>query len=329
MKVFKVIIFICLLAASCSNQDINLAEKKTDATQIYAGKEIIFLSVMTTIPFWDDHKQALSDLSKNTGVKTSFIGPETWDLDAEITMLYDIAKKKPTGILLFAADDSPKLAKAIDEITEQGIPVVNIIQEVSNSKRLSRIGINNYNAGRAGGEELGKAIGGKGKILIGETNSAIFHERSRGYKDVLKEKYPNVQIAAMVDDLCDPTEGPKRYMEALKQHPDVVGIGGVNAESGKAAARAVIELGLSGKIKIIGFDRDDKMLSYMKEGIITASIAQKSYFDTALGAKFILEYEKNLNVEDLKKNNLKIYPDDVDMGVWVVNKNNVDLFLNK
>jgi ribose transport system substrate-binding protein len=305
-------------------------EKKTDidTDMIYTGKEIVFLSVATTIPFWDDHKLALNDLTQNCGLKTSFVGPETWDLDAEVSMLYEIAKKKPTGILLFAADDSPKLAKAIDDVTAQGIPIINIIQEVSNCKRLTRIGINNYNAGRAGGEELGKAIGGKGKVLIGEADSMIFHERSRGYREVLKEKYPNVQVVEMVDDEVDPTVGPTRYLEALKRHPDVVGIGGTNAESGKAAARAVVELGLAGKIKIIGMDRDDKMLEYLKEGTITGSVAQKSYFETALGAKFLLEYENNLNVADFKRNNLKIYPDDVDMGVWIVNKDNVDFFLN-
>jgi ribose transport system substrate-binding protein len=322
-------IFFCFLLISCQNQDISLSEKTGNASGLYAGKEIVFLTVETTLPFWKHYTLALNDLAKNLGIKTSTIGPETWDLDAEITMLYELAKKKPTGILLFAADDNPKLAKAINDVVDQGVPIINLIQEVSNSKRLTRIGIDNYKAGRAGGEALGKAVGGSGKVLIGETDSAIFHERSRGYKDVLKEKYPNIQVVEMVDDKVDPTEGPKKYLEALKRHPDVVGIGGTDAESGKAAARAVIELGLTGKIKIIGMDRDDKMLAYLKDGTITGSVAQKSYFDAAMGAKMLLDYETGLNVTDMKNNNLKIYPDDIDSGVWIINKDNVDAFLNK
>ena len=44
-----------------------------------AGMEYVFLSVVTQVPFWVDHRLGLDDAAEALGVKTSFTGPLDFD----------------------------------------------------------------------------------------------------------------------------------------------------------------------------------------------------------------------------------------------------------
>src|SRR5207248_11755592 len=47
----------------------------------------VYLSIVTQVPFWVDHKAALKDFSKVTGAKTTFTGPPDFNVQGQASQL--------------------------------------------------------------------------------------------------------------------------------------------------------------------------------------------------------------------------------------------------
>jgi ribose transport system substrate-binding protein len=300
---------------------------KGAAAQGSAG-DYVFLSIVTQVPFWADHRQALKDVGELLGVKTEFTGPLDFDTAAQARQLDELIARKPAGLMIFPGDANA-LADGINRAADAGIPVAMIIGDVPQSKRVTHLGISNKDAGRAGGEMLAGAIGGKGKVLLGTFPSPATLERVEGYKAVFAEKYPDIEVVDTVNDKADPSFAPSAYAQALQAHPDVAGIGGTDGDSGKGAAIAVTEAGLVGKVKIVAMDRNDDMLPYIKDGTIHGSIGQKSYVEAFLAVHLL----KWLNdgaikmVGDAKAAGINVLPEEVVTGVVQITKDNVAAFI--
>jgi ribose transport system substrate-binding protein len=292
-------------------------------------EEYVFLSVVTQVPFWADHRAGLKAASDDLGVKTSFTGPLDFDTAGQARQLDELIARKPAGILIFPGD-AAALAGGIDRAVEAGIPVACLTGDVPDSKRLVFLGIANYQAGRAGGEMLAEAIGGKGKVLLGTFPAPSVLERVKGYKDLFAEKYPKIEVVDVVNDKADPSYAPTAYAQALQAHPDVVGIGGTDGDSGKGAALAVVERHKVGAIKIVAMDRNPDMLPYIADGTIHGAIAQKSWLESYL-AVHLLHWQRVNKIKivaDSAKAGISPLPEIVSTGVMKVTKANVAAFMS-
>ncbi len=292
------------------------------------GGDYVFLSIVTQVPFWADHRQALKDVSELLGVKTEFTGPLDFDTAAQARQLDELIARRPSGLLIFPGD-ADALVDGINRAADAGIPVAMIIGDVPQSRRVTHLGISNKDAGRAGGEMLAAAIGGKGKVLLGTFPSPATLQRVEGYKEIFKEKYPEIEVVDVVNDKADPSFAPTAYAQALQAHPDVVGIGGTDGDSGKGAAIAVTEAGVTGKVKIIAMDRNDDMLPYIQDGTIHGSVAQKSYLEAFL-AVYLLKWLNDGAIKmvgDPAAAGINVLPENVVTGVVGITKENVGAFV--
>jgi ribose transport system substrate-binding protein len=292
-----------------------------------AKGEYVFLSIVTQVPFWVDHKHGLEDAGKLLGVKTTFTGPLDFDTAAQARQLDEIIARRPAGLLLFPGD-AATLAPGVNRAVEAGIPVATIIGDVPNSKRYCTLGINGFDAGKVGAEMLAQAIGGKGKVLLGTFPAPSVLERVEGYKAVFKEKYPEITVVDVVNDKADPSYAPTAYAQALQAHPDVVGIGGTDGDSGKGAAIAVRDAGRTGKVKIVAMDRNDDMLPFIEDGTIHGSVVQKSYAEAFIATYFL--YWLNANemkvLPDWKAAGVDPLPEKIETGTMRLTQQNVKLF---
>jgi ribose transport system substrate-binding protein len=291
------------------------------------GREYVFLSIVTQVPFWVDHRLALKDVEKALGVRTSFTGPLDFDTAAQARQLDELIARQPAGLLIFPGD-ADALAGGIDRAAEAGIPVAMIIGDVPNSKRVTHLGISNHEAGRVGGAMLAEVIGGKGKVLLGTFPAPSVLERVEGYKAFFKERFPAIEVVDVVNDKADPAYAPTAYAQALQAHPDIVGIGGTDGDSGKGAAIAVTEANLKGKVKIVAMDRNDDMLPYIEDGTIHGSVVQKSYLEAFLGVHLLHWLNTNsLRVlPDAKAAGINVLPEHVITGVMKITKDNIKQF---
>ncbi|MBA2358223.1 MAG: substrate-binding domain-containing protein [Actinobacteria bacterium] len=289
--------------------------------------EYVYLSIVTQVPFWADHKAALEDFGKVTGAKTSFIGPPDFDVAAQARQLDELVARKPAGIILFIGD-ADAMTPGIDRAVDAGIPVILVISDAPKSKRFVHIGIDGVQAGKVGAELLAEAIGGKGEVILGTFPSPNVLDRVKGYEQYFKENHPEIKVVATVNDKADPSFAPEAYAAAIAAHPNVVGIGGTDGDSGLGAARAVREAGKAEQIKIVAMDRNDDMLAEVENGPIIGSVVQKSYDELWLASWMLywLNHEQLKPVPDWEAAGINPLPEQITTGVWKLTRDNVGQF---
>jgi ribose transport system substrate-binding protein len=301
---------------------------------VFAEKveEYVVMALNWQHPYWIDIRTGGEYFQKVMGskVKVTFAGPESFDFPGEIDAILQQIAKKPAGMIV--ADFDAGIVPAINQAIDAGIPVGTFEADYAKgSKRLFFVGVDAFGAGAAMGPELIKAIGDSGKIVvstnIGASNS---EEKIRGLKAFLKD-YPKISIVAITDDKVSIKEGSEALKPVLQANKDVKAIVGVNAGSGGAAATAVKELGLAGKVKIVCQDRDDVTLNFIKEGVITSTVVTRTALNTYMGLLLLYQYN-HFDVPitaDNKANHVVWLPSNVDVGTIIVNKANVDAFFHK
>ncbi|HZY41303.1 MAG TPA: sugar ABC transporter substrate-binding protein, partial [Anaerolineae bacterium] len=111
----------------------------------------------------------------------------------------------------------------------------------------------------------------------------------------------------------------------------LAGVGCVEAAGGVGAATASKELNLVGKLKIVSMDRDDGTLKFIEDGVIQASVAQKTALMSYLGTKLLYLYNHAPLpiVADNKASGIIPMPESVDTGTIVINKDNAKFFYHK
>jgi ribose transport system substrate-binding protein len=291
----------------------------------------VWLCAVTAVAFWIDGRAGLEAAGKALGVKTQFLGPVEYDAAQQLRILEELIVKKPAGIMIFPADQHA-LVDPMKRAMKAGIPIVCVNSDVADhSARYGFIGPDNKGVGRAGGDIAAKLLNGKGKVAIMTVPGIEVHEsRTAGYKEAFA-KYDGIKILDIVNDKSDPAYGVTVATSLIQAHPDLDMIVGTDATAGAAIARALKETGNAGKIKVVAMDRDDDMLTYVKDGTISATLAQRSTLEEWLATHYL--YWLNHNTvpafEDWRKVDAPQIPPYTDVGVTIVTKDNVDQYFHK
>jgi len=300
-----------------------------------ANEEYVMIGISTGVEYWNANKAGLDDVCAELGVKGTFTGPQDQNPEQQANTMDQIIARKPAGILI--APGNPETLKPyINKAMDAGIPVICVDTDAPDSNRIAYFGTSNYEAGCMGARILAKALqaqgppsGGKYKVVIssrpGQWN---LDERVRGYKETFKKEFPEVEVIQVIDDETKYSVGEQKASAVLAAHPDIAGFAGVNAASGPGVAAAVQAAGKAGKIPIVAMDADSKVLDQIEAGVITASVAQRQYFMTYIGVKYLygLVHGYFRQPGDAANANLPEIPSKIDTGTVEVNKGNVSTF---
>lgn len=339
-KLLALLLTLSLIAAftGCQSEEPAKEESKTaatteeakaDAGPDYSDQLYIEVSALGNLDYFYDHKLGMEMVGKELGVRTEYVGPAEYDMNAMITAFEQAISKKPNGIVVVGFE--PSLDSIVNKAIAEGIPVVTVDADLPTSDRLAFVGTGNFGAGQEGGRYLAEAIGGAGKVAImtkpGQSN---LEERVAGYEAALAE-YTDIEIVQIADTQSDPVIAAQAAATLLQKYPDLKGIACVEGAGGSGAATAVREAGKQGEVKIIAMDRGNEVLEAIEEGVITASVAQQ----TALMPYYATQILFNLNNSNVEitSNNKEAgvlgIPATVDTGVIMVTEENYKHFMRQ
>jgi len=290
----------------------------------------VLVSTNLQLPYW---KTAGAGFAKAAaeykGVRSDFVGPQTYDPKAERDALDEAVQKKATGILISVAE--PAILKdSIDKAVAAGIPVITIDSDAPSSKRLFFIGTNNYQAGFTGGQRLAKELKGKGNVVVFTMpDQQNLQDRLRGYKDALA-KTPDIKITRVVDIQGDPRIAFDTTTQIVgKERDKVDAFVCLEAQSGKEVAGVLNSYHVSGKT-VIAMDTDQETLDWIQKGVIAATISQKPYTMAFVGMQMLddLYHHRPSSLDkDWSIDNYAPIPSFVDTGSDLIDKSNVESFI--
>lgn len=274
---------------------------------------IVFKSLNEGMGFWEVVRAGIDVAAKEFGVKVEIVGPKfERDISGQVEILEKVVEEKPAAIVL-AASDYTQLVPIAQEIKKKGIRLVTIDSGINSDLPESFIATDNVQAGKKAGVELARIIDRNSEIVIishvKETATAI--EREKGVREGLAGNFSGKVYDTL---FCDNNQ-EKAYAiakEVLTTKPDVKGIASLNETSTIGTARAVKELGLGGKVKLVGFDSSFDEIKLIEEGVIQAVTVQNPF---NMGYRGVEMAVKSLKGEKISKR--------IDTGSVLVTKSNM------
>lgn len=246
------------------------------------GEEIRIATLLVqNNPFWvtvtegaEDVKEFLKDEKYNCTV--DIITFDDFDGQQFSEAINTCVIKGYDAICTVGVADS--IVPAINAATKAGIPVYTFNSETEKeSDRVAFVGQDLYNAGVLAGETLADLIGEEGQvgIITGYYNVFAHEQRRQGVEEALG-KIEGIEIVGDVENHDSGDEAYTATKNFITANPDIKGIV-VTAGGPHGAAKAIEELGMQDQISLVCFDTTDEIVSYLKKGIINASIGQDPY----------------------------------------------------
>jgi ribose transport system substrate-binding protein len=278
IRILGVLLIVALLGACAPRAAAPAGEAPAGQQPATSDELYIQVSAMGNLEFFNADKYGWKWGGEVLGVKAEYVGPAEVDANAQAAAMDQAIARKPAGIAVMAWD--PVLTPGINKAIDAGIPVVTVVGDLPDSKRLAYIGSNQRDLGRIGGEALAKALNGEGKVAILTLPGIfIFDEREQGFRDAIAA-YPGIEVVQVGDTKADIAVAVSAAKDILQKNPDLVGFFGTDSTAGMGAATAVKEAGLVGKVKTIAMDRNSDVLQAIQDGVLTGSVVQD---DAAMG----------------------------------------------
>ncbi|HHT7895168.1 TPA: ABC transporter substrate-binding protein [Pasteurella multocida] len=290
------------------------------APQLLAKTNEIAVIVKTeNANFWQNVKKGALAAEKDLGgqYKVSFQGPQAETaIDEEVNMVNNAINRGVAGIVL-AASDPDALIPPVKKAFENGIPVVIIDSGINSDGKYyqSFLATDNRAAGKLAAEKLLAKHGhkaGKVAVMSYTPGAASAIERTGGFMDEIK-KHKEVKLMEPLYSQSDMVTALNQTIDVLTSNPDLTAIFGANEPTAVGMARAVKERGYAGKLVAVGFDGNQDLQNFVRDGTLEGIIVQSSY---QMGYKGVDTISRILKGEKVEKF--------IDTGVVFVTKENID-----
>jgi LacI family transcriptional regulator len=187
----------------------------------------------------------------------------------------DRVSQQTDGIAIVAIE-SPLVRDAVKRATRKDIPVVTLISDLSSSRRMGYVGLDNRAGGRTAGYLMGRFLSGlSGTVLMlaGSPRLRDHEEREMGFRRVLSERFDDFKIITYLEDRDDDETAYQQVNKVLREHPDLVGIYDIGAGT-QGIAKALVESDNGADIIFIGHELTQYSGEYLISGVMDAVIDQ-------------------------------------------------------
>lgn len=242
-------------------------------------KTIAVIPKGTSALFWVSVHAGAAAAGDKFGVNILWNGPaQETEYDRQVQIVDSMVARHVDGIALAAAERKA-LVPPLDRAAQAGIPVTVFDSGVDTTNYMTFLATNNYEGGQMGARELGRLLNAKGTaaIIMHAPGSASTMDRERGFDDVMKSEFPNIQIIGRQYGLSDRAKAMTSAENILTAHPDLNGIFASSEPSSVGTALALKSRGAAGRVKFVAFDSSDSMIADMKAGVIDAMVVQDPF----------------------------------------------------
>ena len=251
-------------------------------------KKTVVLVTNAAADFWTIAGRGLEKAQKeHPNYKIELIVTNEATAAGQRRELDDLLARGVAGISV-SVDDAPHATEELNKVASQAV-LITTDSDAPQSKRLAYIGTDNVAAGRQAGEEIKKAIPGGGKIalFVGTLDADNARERVQGIKEAIAGS--NVQLVDVLTDQVDFAKAKSNVENTLTKYPDIALLSGLWSYETPLIYDAVKAAGKAGKVKIVGFDEDQRTLRGISDGTISSTIVQQPFEFGYLSATNIIK----------------------------------------
>ncbi len=254
-------------------------------------------------PFYITMQRGAQQAADLMGVNLIVQIPETWNATVQTPIIDAMIARGDIDFMFLAPVDKEAMIEPLKRVVDAGIPMLTVDTFIGDGDYgngpvtfpISYIGSNNEEGGTIAAKALAEALGGKGKVYVQNVKPGISttDQREEGFKKGIAE-VPGMELVGVDYNDDDAGKGQAQTAAVLQREPELGGIFGTNVFSAQAAANAVKNAGLSGKVKVVAFDATEFAIEMLKEGTVDLVIAQKpaemGFFAVEMGMAYLNGY---------------------------------------
>ena len=196
-------------------------------------------------------------------------------VEAQLRAIDELLEEEVSGIALAPCNDE-HIRERINQLYEQGIPVVTYNTDIENSKRIAYVGSHYTKSGATAAGLLQLMTHGEVHIgiITGSANILCHTERIAGFTEVLRPYSDHIHITEIVETHDDEIESYEKTTRLLTEHPEINALyfaaGGVYG-----GCRSIKALNRQNDIRVISYDKVPTTRELVMEGVIAATICQQ------------------------------------------------------
>ena len=267
--------------------------------------------------FWKIASAGVHKYEKESGDTVEILMPPNGKVEEQNQILEDLVSQGYDGIAVSVIAPNDQIAQINNAAGKTN--VICFDSDCPKSNRLAYIGTNNFEAGKALGEQIVKLLpkGGKMAVFVGTFSADNAKQRLDGIKEVIKGH--NIEVAVQKEDQTDRNKARTNVEDVLNGYSDINLLCGLWSYNGTAIANAIDASGKKGKVLAAVFDEEDGTLDGIQNGTIACTVVQKPFQFGYLSSKLL---------HDLKVQGKSALPNPpiVDTGVRVIDAGNVASF---
>jgi ribose transport system substrate-binding protein len=266
------------------------------STSSSGGDKVALLVSTLNNPFFVDLRDGAQAAAKDLGVDLMVSDAQN-DSSTQQNQAQNAQSQGAKAVIINPVD-SDAASPAVAPLLSSNLPVISVDRSVTGEDVTSHIASDNVAGGAQAADELAKAVGEKGKVIIlqGTPGAASTRDRGDGFKKEIK-KYSGIEVVAEQTANFDRAEALDVTTNLMQSNPDVVGI---YAENDEMALGAIQSLGSKAgvDVKIFGFDGTEDGLKAVSNGTMVGTIAQQP---KELGKKAVEAAVKAIKGESVEK----------------------------
>jgi ribose transport system substrate-binding protein len=239
--------------------------------------------------FFNQIKQSVEATGKEKGVKVITVDAKG-DSATQVSQVQDLITRKIDALIYIPAG-ATAAGVPVQAAKAAGIPVVAVDRNAPDAPGDTFIATDSVGAARNLGEYVGKVTGGKGKIgiLQGQLGTTPELDRDKGFNQALA-KFPELKVVAkQASKAWMQDEGFAIAQDILQRNPDITVFFGRADALALGAAQAVKVANVDHKVLVVGFDGDVAGLKAVRDGVLDATMTQKTQFMGRLALESALE----------------------------------------
>ncbi len=301
MKKFRKLLAVLAIAiftfTACSiegqdTKDNSSNTKKEEKAKDGKLKVGVSLSTLNN-PFFVSIREGVEEAAKDKDVETVITDAQN-DSSSQNNQVEDLITQK-VDLIIINPVDSTAISSSVKKANEANIPVICVDRSSDEGEVVSFISSNNIEGGKLAGEFILEKAGKDAKViqLEGIPGASSTRERGEGFKKATDKK---IDLVASQTANFDRAEGMTVMENLLQAQPDVKAVFCQNDEMALGASEAIKASGKD--IVLVGFDGNEDAINAVKEGTMTATVAQKPKEMGKIALETAVKYLKGEKVEE-------------------------------
>lgn len=259
-----------------------------------AGEKIGLVVSTQNNPFFVTLKEGAVQKANELGYELIVLDSQN-DPSKELGNVEDLLVKG-VDVLLINPTDSDAVASSVRAANRSKIPVVTLDRAANGGKVVSHVASDNVLGGEVAGNYIVEKLGGKGKVveLEGIPGTTAARDRGEGFNKAIAGK---LEVVAKQSADFDRTKGLTVMENILQAQPEINAVFAHNDEMALGALKAIEASGRK-NIVVVGFDATDDAVAAVKDGKLSATVAQKPAEIGAIGVEVADKIIKKETVQE-------------------------------